>query len=114
MYFARAHGADLLEYHRLMYRAALIERADIEDPAVVARAAAPLLDAGALEQALRGGRYERELQKANAYAFDRSGVWAVPAYRMDGRRPVSYTHLDVYKRQQSDPARRQQPTDHRI
>ena len=32
MYFARAHGADLLEYHRLMYRAALIERADIEDP----------------------------------------------------------------------------------
>ena len=95
MYFARAHGADLLEYHRLMYRAALIERADIEDPAVVARAAAPLLDAGALVQALRGGRYERELQKANAYAFDRSGVWAVPAYRMDGRRLDARENIGV-------------------
>ena len=102
-YCLRAHELllELLPLHSdieidwLMYRAALIERADIEDPAVVARAAAPLLDAGALEQALRGGRYERELQKANAYAFDRSGVWAVPAYRMDGRRLDARENIGV-------------------
>ncbi|MCI8492476.1 MULTISPECIES: DsbA family oxidoreductase [Anaerotruncus] len=95
MYFARGYGADLLEYHRLMYRAALIERADIEDPAVVARAAGSLLDAGALERALRSGRYEHELKEANAYAFNRSGVWVVPAYRMDGRRLDARENIGV-------------------
>lgn len=86
MYFAREHGVDLWKYHRLMYHTALYTRADIEDPAVVARAAAPLLDAEALEQALRGGQYERQLRDGNDYAFGRSGVWVVPSYRMDGRR----------------------------
>ncbi len=86
MFFARDSGADLWAYHDRMYRAAVRDRADIENPYVVAQYAEDILDADLLYQALARGVYALELARANDYAYEASDVWAVPACRMDGRR----------------------------
>ena len=86
MYFAADHGANLLAYHQRAYDLILKRRADVERADVVAAGFADLLDTDALYKALTAGQYSGILQDANDYAFERSGVWVVPAYRMNGRR----------------------------
>ena len=86
LFFAQAHGADVWAYHERMYSAALTERLNIENIDTVAQAASGLLDMDALAAALRQGEYVNALSEANGYAYEQSDVWAVPAYRMKGRR----------------------------
>lgn len=86
MFFARSRGEDLARYHRRAYELALGRRVDVEDPAALAGALADVTDGPGLMAALAAGEYEAELARANAYAYEDSGVWVVPAYRMDGRR----------------------------
>lgn len=86
MFFAAEAGVDIFSYHETMFCAALVDRANVEDPAVVAKLASRLLDGDALYEALVSGKYADELAAANSYAYDISGVWVVPAYCMGGRR----------------------------
>lgn len=99
MFFARDAGADLWSYHEIMYTAALRERIDIEDINVLAQRVAGLLDAQAFANALSGGRYIEELAVSNRYAFGRSSVWAVPAYRMNGRKLDAVENIGVSRQQ---------------
>lgn len=71
-FFAAAHGVDVSAYHYRVYRAIWKDRVDVEDIDALSRCVADLLDADAFRD-------------ANALAYDRSGVWVVPAYRLDGR-----------------------------
>lgn len=84
MFFARDQKVDLWNYHERIYRAALRERVNVEEIDILAGCVEGLLDPDALCAALRDGRYGRELVEANRYAFQQSGVWVVPAYRMAG------------------------------
>lgn len=99
MFFARDQGADLWAWHRRMYAACLEDRVDVEDPDALARYAADLVDAAALAAALREGRYRAELAAANRLAYEESGVWAVPAYRMEGRRLDAVEDVGVSRAQ---------------
>jgi predicted DsbA family dithiol-disulfide isomerase len=83
-YFARDQGADLVEYHRRMYRAALTDRAAIEELPVLAQAAEGLFDADAFIAALSGGAYLAELAENNRLAWAEYRFPAVPSYRMNG------------------------------
>lgn len=67
----------------------------MEDADAVAAGFADLLDASALRAALRGGKYAEPQRRANDYAFEKSGVWVVPAYRMAGRRLDSVENIGV-------------------
>jgi Predicted dithiol-disulfide isomerase involved in polyketide biosynthesis len=95
MFFAQEAGADLWEYHGRMYRAALKDRINVEDIYTLAESVKGFLNSGAFATALREGKYIKELAEANDYAYERSGVWAVPAYRMDGRRLDSVEDIGV-------------------
>lgn len=86
LFYAQDHGADIAAYHEAAYAAALRERIDVEDINVLAARMAPLLDAGDFKAQVNAGRYRTRLREANDYAYGKSGVWVVPAYRMDGRR----------------------------
>lgn len=99
MFFAQDAGCGLWKYHRRMYRAALVDRINVEDADALAACVRGLLDADAFAAALLAGKYEKELADANSQAYDRSGVWAVPAYRMDGRRLDSVEDVGVTKKQ---------------
>lgn len=85
MFFVRDTQGDMLQWHHRMYRACLSDHADVESVEVICKYADGLADTAALRAALRNGVYKDELAKANAYAYEQSGVWAVPSYRMDGR-----------------------------
>ncbi len=103
LFFAQDNETDLWEYHRRMYRAALQDCTNVEDIGALAACVQGLLDADAFAAALLAGKYQKELAEANSYAYDRSGVWVVPAYRLAGCRldpaedvGVSKKQLDVF------------------
>jgi len=99
MFFARDNGVDLWTYHERVYRLALQDRIDIEDIDALAQGLADLLDADALRAALRSGAYADELDRNNHHAYEESGVWAVPAYRMDGKKLDSVEGVGITKQQ---------------
>jgi len=101
MYFAMEHGVDLAAYHDRMYRAALVDKIDIEDIETLSDYVSDLLDrdTDAFSTALREGLYAEIQKNGNDYAYERSGVWAVPAYRMDGERLDAVEDIGVTKEQ---------------
>lgn len=101
-FFALEHGADLWEYHERMFRAALRDRVDLENPAALAARVEGLLDSGAFLEALEKGTYGEKQRAANDYAYERSGVWVVPAYRMNGKRLDAVENVGVTETQLDD------------
>jgi nitrogen fixation-related uncharacterized protein len=57
------------------------------------------LEPCAFLSAVKEGQYEDAVNEANDLAYEKSGVWAVPAYRMDGRRLDSIEDIGVTKAQ---------------
>ena len=98
-FFMRQRGADLWAYHDRMFRAALIDRADLENIGVLSRYAEGLADMRAFREALRAGTYRKAQLEANAAAWDRERLPAVPSYRLDGRRLNSVEDVGVTERQ---------------
>lgn len=98
-FFAQEHGVDLWAYHAHMYKAALVDRINIEDIDTLAASVRDLLDADAFRQALEQGTYAKQQLANNDYAYEKSGVWAVPAYRMDGRRLDAVEGIGVGKKE---------------
>lgn len=98
-FFASEQGADLWAYHDRMFRAALKECIDLENADVLAACVDGLLDAGAFRAALQSGKYVRAQRAANDYAYERSGVWVVPAFRMNGKRLDAPEDVGVTKAQ---------------
>ena len=101
LFYALEQGADVWDYHERMYNSAVIDRVNIEDPAVLACRVRGLLDPGAFLKALQSGKYAKAVLEANDYAYERSGVWAVPAYRMNGRKLDSIEDVGISKAQLS-------------
>lgn len=99
LFFALDHGADIWAYHDRMFSAALKERIDIEDAGAVADSVKDLLDADALRASLKSGEYAKAVEESNSYAYDESGVWAVPSYRMNGKKLDSIEGFGITKRQ---------------
>jgi predicted DsbA family dithiol-disulfide isomerase len=98
MFFALDRGADIWEYHDRMFRAALRDRIRIEDIDALADAVRGLLDAEAFRKSLRDGDYQKIQLDSNDYAYERSGVWAVPSYRMNGKKLDSIEGFGVTKK----------------
>ena len=86
MFFAADNGVELWAYHERAYALILKRQVNVENPDILAECFSDLLDAHALREALQSGKYQKTQQEANDYAYDSSGVWAVPAYRMGGKR----------------------------
>lgn len=98
-FFAAENGADIWAYHDRMYRAALKEHVDIENIDALSDYVRDLVDADAFRLVLRQGIYRRALTEANELAFERSGVWVVPAYRLEGRKIDAVEDVGVSKEQ---------------
>jgi predicted DsbA family dithiol-disulfide isomerase len=99
MFFAQEAGTDLWAYHTRMYDLCLRRRVNIEDIGALAANAGDLLDADTFRGALRTGKYRSALRAANDYAYKKSGVWVVPAYRMNGRRLDAVENVGVTEAQ---------------
>lgn len=99
MFFALDNGADIWAYHDAMFKAAIRDRIDIENIDALADSVKDVLDSGALRASLLSGKYVKELKDSNSYAYETSGVWAVPSYRMNGAKLDSIEGVGISKRQ---------------
>ncbi|MDR2931477.1 MAG: thioredoxin domain-containing protein [Oscillospiraceae bacterium] len=102
MFFALENGADLDAYHDRMYKAILKDRIDREDIDALADLVSDILDADAFKKALKSGLYRERQLGNNKYTFEQSGVWAVPSYRMDGKKLDSIENVGVSKEDLAD------------
>jgi predicted DsbA family dithiol-disulfide isomerase len=99
LFYAIEQGIDLRDFHDRMYRAAGKDGINIEDPAALADYFESLLNPAAFCAALQSGKYEQAVLDANDYAYEQSGVWFVPSYRMDGRKLDAAGGVGVTKSQ---------------
>lgn len=92
-------GVDILEYHERMYQAALKKRINIEDIDVLTEYVSNVVDADDFRLSLWRGTYGGKLGESNELAFEQSGVWVVPAYRMGTSKLDAVENVGVSKEQ---------------
>ncbi|MDR1902972.1 MAG: DsbA family protein [Treponema sp.] len=83
-YAARELGADMGKFHTAMFQAVAVERRNVEKPEVLAEIAGGLLDEGKFKAILESGAYSKQVEENNDLAYEKSGVWFVPAFRYTG------------------------------
>ncbi len=96
-FFALENGVDIWAFHDRMYQATMKEHIDIESIDVLSEYIGDLVDADAFRLALEKGSYRSALDEVNELAYEKSGVWAVPAYRMEGRKLDAVENIGVTK-----------------
>ena len=99
MFFALENNLDIFEYHKFMYNAAMKDKIDIEDAAALSEYLKPLTDPAEFRAAMESGKHIDELNNANDYAYEKSGVWAIPSYRMNDRKLDSKEGVGIKKDQ---------------
>jgi predicted DsbA family dithiol-disulfide isomerase len=88
-YIARELGADTPEFHAAMFRAVAVERLNVEKVEVLTGIVKGLMDGDAFRSLLESKKYAKQIEENNDLAYERCGVWAVPAFRlMDSRGQV--------------------------
>ena len=88
-----------MKYHERMFEAAQKDRINIEDIEVLTEYVNDLVDADDFRLSLQKGTYSGKLEESNQLAFERSGVWAVPAYRMGDLKLDAVEGVGVTKEQ---------------
>ncbi|SEU03545.1 hypothetical protein [Lacrimispora sphenoides] len=82
-----------------MYQAALKEHIDIERIDVLTEYVSDLVDADDFRLSLQRETYRSKLDEANKLAFEKSGVWAVTAYRMGALKLDAVENVGISKEQ---------------
>ena len=86
LFYAMDEEVDVWAYHDAMYKAAVTDQVDIENIIVLSAYVRGLLDPDEFIRTIKRGDYKKELDDANYYAYDRTGVWVIPAFRLNGRK----------------------------
>jgi predicted DsbA family dithiol-disulfide isomerase len=85
-YVARELETDMAAFHAAMYQAVAIERQNVEKPEVLCSILEGIVDAGKFRAILDSGKYAKQIDENNDLAYEQSGVWFVPAFRMNGKK----------------------------
>ena len=80
-YIAKELGADMAKFHSLMYKAVSIERRDVEKPETLAKIVESIIDSKKFLELLNSGKYTHKVNENNGLAYEKKGVWYVPAFR---------------------------------
>lgn len=98
-YIARELGADMPKFHAAMFQAVSSERRDVEKPDVLVDIVKGLVDGAKFKAVLESGKYAKQIDENNDLAYEQSGVWAVPAFRMNGKKLDAAEGIGVTKEQ---------------
>jgi predicted DsbA family dithiol-disulfide isomerase len=85
-YIAQELGADMGAFHAVMYQAISIERQNVEDPEVLCEILKDIVDTDKFRDILASKKYTAQIQENNDLAYEKSEVWYVPAFRMNGKK----------------------------
>jgi predicted DsbA family dithiol-disulfide isomerase len=81
-YIARELGADMPKFHAAMFRAVAGERRNVEKVDVLVDIVKDLMEGGKFRSILESKKYADQIEENNDLAYEQSGVWAVPAFRL--------------------------------
>lgn len=84
LFIAAEQNADVCEYHKRIYHAAITEPIDIEDPKIVADTVKDIVDHEQFLTDLQSGKHNDKLLENNRLAWVEYAFPAVPSYRLDG------------------------------
>lgn len=98
-FYALEHGVNILEYHDRMYQAVFKDHVNIEDIDILGDYVSDLVDVAKFKSSLKQGTYLEKLKVSNELAFEHSGVWAVPAYRLGDLKLDAVENVGVTKEQ---------------
>jgi predicted DsbA family dithiol-disulfide isomerase len=85
-YAARELGADSPAFFAALFQAVAIERKNVENVDVLCDILKGLLDVAKFRAIIESGKYAKQVEENNDLAYEKSGVWFVPAFRMDGKK----------------------------
>ena len=102
VFFVLENGIDIYAYHDLMYKAPNDKSVDIESIESVANYAGHLVDYEKFKNALENGAYIADLKESDDNAFEKSGVWYIPAFRMNGKKLDAKGGVGVTKEELSN------------
>jgi predicted DsbA family dithiol-disulfide isomerase len=81
-YLARELGAGMAAFHAAMFQAVAIERQNVEEPEILAGILEGIVDGEKFLSILKSGKYAKQVDENNDLAYEKSGVWFLPAFRM--------------------------------
>jgi predicted DsbA family dithiol-disulfide isomerase len=66
-----------------MFQAVAIERKNVEKVDVLCDIVKNIVDAARFRAIIESGKYAKQVEENNDLAYEKSGVWFVPAFRME-------------------------------
>jgi len=98
-YIAEELGVDMYAFHATMYEAIAMEKQNVEKPDVLCNILKGIVDIGKFRAILDSGKYAKQVEKNNDLAYEKSGVWFVPAFRMNGKKLDAQGSFGVSRRE---------------
>ena len=85
-YIAKELGVNMSAFHAVMFQAVAVERQNVEDPEVLCEILKDIVDTAKFREILTAGKYASQIDENNDLAYEKSEVWYIPAFRMDGKK----------------------------
>ena len=83
-YIAGELGSDIIAFHKAMFRAVNGERRNVEEGGVIAEILKGIVDGGKFLEILKSNKYAAKVNENNDLAYEKNGIWYVPAFRVPG------------------------------
>jgi predicted DsbA family dithiol-disulfide isomerase len=100
--YALENGVDIWKFNERMYDACVRHQVNFEDVDELSEFAKDLLNEEDFRVKLGSGQYAAAQQAGNDYAYEQNGVWALPAYRMNGQKLDAVEGIGVTRKQLKD------------
>ena len=101
-YIALDLGADMAVFHTLLYQAVAMERQNVENPEILAGIIEGILDREKFLNLLNSGNYAPKVNENNDLAYEKEGVWFVPAFRAGNLKLDAQGGIGVSKKEVKD------------
>jgi predicted DsbA family dithiol-disulfide isomerase len=98
-YVARELNADMPKFFAALFQAVAIERRNVEKVDVLVDIVKGIVDGAKFKAILESGKYARQVDENNDLAYEKSGVWFVPAFRLNGKKLDAQSGVGVSKEQ---------------
>jgi predicted DsbA family dithiol-disulfide isomerase len=85
-YAAKELGADMAAFHKAMYQGVAAERLNVEDVGILTGIVKDVVDPVKFRAIIESGKYAKQIDENNDLAYEKSGVWFVPAFRLEGKK----------------------------
>jgi predicted DsbA family dithiol-disulfide isomerase len=85
-YAAKELGADMNAFNVAMFQAVVVEGKNVEKTEVLCDILKNIVDIGKFQNILDSGKYAKQVEENNDLAYEKSDVWFLPAFRMNGKK----------------------------